>query len=264
LHAKKILLSVETYSPAVTRASLEAGANVLNLTGTTRVVVSGANPAEFVVTAQPPTASVAALGTTTFQVTFAPRATGVRTVTLSIANTDANENPYNFSIQGTGIEPEMDVQGNSVSIVDGDGAPSLADATAAAEVEFAFAASLSDHPLDTLVAVHRTTENGEVREAFRTLRPRGEKKPMRAFSFIDVDGEEEPGVSTMTWDEANKDQPPAGKGAKDGKKEDAKKEEPAIKRPNFVNWLGSGEPGKELTPLAWKPVPDVFYESFEW
>jgi dihydropteroate synthase len=34
LHAEKILVSVETYSPAVTRASLEAGANILNLTGT--------------------------------------------------------------------------------------------------------------------------------------------------------------------------------------------------------------------------------------
>jgi dihydropteroate synthase len=34
LRAEKILVSVETYSPAVTRASLEAGANVLNLTGT--------------------------------------------------------------------------------------------------------------------------------------------------------------------------------------------------------------------------------------
>ena len=34
LRADKILVSVETYSPAVTRASLEAGANVLNLTGT--------------------------------------------------------------------------------------------------------------------------------------------------------------------------------------------------------------------------------------
>ncbi len=34
LRAEKILVSVETYSPAVARASLEAGANVLNLTGT--------------------------------------------------------------------------------------------------------------------------------------------------------------------------------------------------------------------------------------
>jgi len=35
LRQEKILVSVETYSPAVTRASLAAGANVLNLTGTT-------------------------------------------------------------------------------------------------------------------------------------------------------------------------------------------------------------------------------------
>ncbi len=35
LRAKQILVSVETYSPTVTRASLEAGASILNLTGTT-------------------------------------------------------------------------------------------------------------------------------------------------------------------------------------------------------------------------------------
>jgi dihydropteroate synthase len=34
LRAEKILVSVETYSPKVARAALEAGANVLNLTGT--------------------------------------------------------------------------------------------------------------------------------------------------------------------------------------------------------------------------------------
>jgi dihydropteroate synthase len=34
LRAEKILVSVETYSPAVTRASLAAGASILNLTGT--------------------------------------------------------------------------------------------------------------------------------------------------------------------------------------------------------------------------------------
>jgi dihydropteroate synthase len=34
LRAERILVSVETYQPAVTRASLEAGANILNLTGT--------------------------------------------------------------------------------------------------------------------------------------------------------------------------------------------------------------------------------------
>ena len=73
------------------------------------------------------------------------------------------------------------------------GAPSITDAVAAAEEEFTFAASLCDHPLDTLIAVHRTVENGQVREAFRTLRPRGERKSMRAFTFLEVEGEDEPG-----------------------------------------------------------------------
>lgn len=72
------------------------------------------------------------------------------------------------------------------------GAPSLAAATAAAEEEFAFAASLCHHAPDTLIAVHRTYENGEIREAFRTLRPKEGPKPLRAFAFLEVEGEEEP------------------------------------------------------------------------
>jgi hypothetical protein len=71
------------------------------------------------------------------------------------------------------------------------GAPSMADALAAAEEEFAFAASLCNHPHDTLIAVHRTHEGGEIREAFRTLRPKGGPKPLRAFAFLEVEGEEE-------------------------------------------------------------------------
>jgi phenylpyruvate tautomerase PptA (4-oxalocrotonate tautomerase family) len=72
------------------------------------------------------------------------------------------------------------------------GAPDIATARVAAEEEVAFAASLCNHPADTLIAVHRSFEHGEVREAFRTLHPRGDKKPMRAFSFLGVEGEEEP------------------------------------------------------------------------
>jgi hypothetical protein len=72
------------------------------------------------------------------------------------------------------------------------GAPDIAAARGAAEEEVAFAGSLCNHPADTLIAVHRSFEDGEVREAFRTLHPRGDKKPMRAFSFLEVEGEEEP------------------------------------------------------------------------
>ena len=72
------------------------------------------------------------------------------------------------------------------------GAPGLDQAAAAAEEEVAFAESLCDQPVDTLIAVHRGFENGELREAFRTLRPRNGPKPARAFAFLDVEGEEEP------------------------------------------------------------------------
>ena len=72
------------------------------------------------------------------------------------------------------------------------GAPDLEQAAAAAEEEVAFAESLCDQPADTLIAVHRNFENGELREAFRTLRPRNGPKPARAFAFLDVEGEEDP------------------------------------------------------------------------
>lgn len=72
------------------------------------------------------------------------------------------------------------------------GAPTIEDAVAAAEEEFEFAASLCNHPLDTLIAMHRSHDGGEIREAFRTLRPKDGPKPMRAFAFLDVEGEDEP------------------------------------------------------------------------
>jgi len=71
------------------------------------------------------------------------------------------------------------------------GAPTVGDAAAAAEEEVAFVESLCTQPSDTLIAVHRTFDEGAVRESFRTLRPRGGAKPARAFSFLDVEGEDD-------------------------------------------------------------------------
>ena len=72
------------------------------------------------------------------------------------------------------------------------GAPDLATARRAAAEEFAFAASLTDHPPDTLVAMHRVFADGAIRETFRTLKARGGPKPLRAFSFLEVEEEEPP------------------------------------------------------------------------
>lgn len=74
------------------------------------------------------------------------------------------------------------------------GAPTIEDALAAAEEEVTFTESLCSQPQDTLIAVHRTFEDGAVKESFRTLRPRSGPKPARAFSFFEVEGEpEQPG-----------------------------------------------------------------------
>jgi hypothetical protein len=71
------------------------------------------------------------------------------------------------------------------------GAPDLATARRAAAEELAFAASLTDHPPDTLIAMHRVHADGAIRETFRTLKPRGGPKPLRAFAFLEVEGDEE-------------------------------------------------------------------------
>ncbi|MBA2398357.1 MAG: hypothetical protein H0V72_06615 [Bradyrhizobium sp.] len=78
------------------------------------------------------------------------------------------------------------------------GAPDMEAARAAAEEEVAFAASLCDHPEQTLLAVQRSIEDGEIRERFRTLKPReaagdGDRLHAyaRAFTFHKVEGDDE-------------------------------------------------------------------------
>jgi hypothetical protein len=79
------------------------------------------------------------------------------------------------------------------------GAPDLKAARGAAEEEVAFAASLCDHPAQTLLAVQRSIEDGEIRERFRTLKPRegtGDVDRLHAhasaFTFHEVEGDDEP------------------------------------------------------------------------
>lgn len=65
------------------------------------VTVGGTHAADFAVTLQPAT-PVSAGGSTTFQATFNPSAAGLRSATVSFSNNDADKNPFDFSIQGTG------------------------------------------------------------------------------------------------------------------------------------------------------------------
>jgi hypothetical protein len=92
------------------------------------ITITGANAADFTITANPAT-SVAVGSSTSFSVTFNPTTNGTKNATINIANDDANENPYNFSIIAVGTSPEIDVQGNFISIADGDTTPFLSDQT---------------------------------------------------------------------------------------------------------------------------------------
>ena len=95
-------------------------------------------------------------------------------------------------VEATDADRAAVVETLALRLVEKFGAPDLATARRAAAEEVAFAASLAEQPKDTLVAVHRRFEDGEVREAFRTLQTRGGPKPLRAFSFMEVEGEDEP------------------------------------------------------------------------
>ncbi len=95
----------------------------LTLTGTPLIELTG--DADFSVTMLP-TSPVSASGNTTFQITFDPSAVGVKTAVVSIANDDSDENPYTFTVQGTGTNeapsaaatatPSPAIQGDTVTL----------------------------------------------------------------------------------------------------------------------------------------------------
>ena len=70
--------------------------------GVGNVTTSGTHAADFVVVSQP-SASIAAGGTSTFQVRFDPNAEGERNATLTFTNTVPGKTPFPFAVRGTGV-----------------------------------------------------------------------------------------------------------------------------------------------------------------
>ena len=97
------------------------GQSNLILSGNPLVTISGANANAFRVTTLP-AATIPPGGSTSFAVIFAPTTLGAHNATVSIAN-NSLQNPFTFAIQGTGTAPEIDLQGNNVSIASGDTTP---------------------------------------------------------------------------------------------------------------------------------------------
>ncbi|WP_338763754.1 BspA family leucine-rich repeat surface protein [Bernardetia sp. ABR2-2B] len=119
-------------------------------TGVADLNISGitvTNPSDFTLSGLPtfPTI-IAASGVQTFTVTFDPTAIGNRTAIINIANDDADENPYTFTISGTG-------QADNVAPV----VPTLADVTAQCSVASIPAPTTSDNCDGTLTGTTTQT-----------------------------------------------------------------------------------------------------------
>jgi len=80
-----------------------SGTSALNFTGTAPdyVTISGANPGDFTVIAQP-SSPVAVAGSTTFEVRFSPTAEGVRNAVLTVGSNDRVTETYTMNVSGTG------------------------------------------------------------------------------------------------------------------------------------------------------------------
>ena len=81
----------------------------LNLTGSPKVAITGADAGQFTVLEQP-TSPVSPSGSVTFTIRFSPTSVGNKTAVMSIANDDPVESPYQITLMGNLI-PEMNIIG---------------------------------------------------------------------------------------------------------------------------------------------------------
>jgi hypothetical protein len=99
----------------------------LSLTGTQKVAISGTHAGMFSVGSQP-ASPIGPSGNATFTITFDPDSVGAKTATVSIANDDADENPYTFTLTGTGVvAPEINVKQGGTDIPSGTGTYGFGD-----------------------------------------------------------------------------------------------------------------------------------------
>ncbi len=104
-----------------------SGPGPLRVTGFS---ITGANASAFTLVTPPSVPLTIAAGSSqTITVQFAPTVDSVRNATLNIMSNDLDEGIYDVALRGTGGSPEINVQGNSVTISDGDLTPGAANNT---------------------------------------------------------------------------------------------------------------------------------------
>jgi alpha-tubulin suppressor-like RCC1 family protein len=85
-----------------------------NLTGL-GITIDGPNAAQFSLSSLPTTPVSGPGGSTTFTVAFTPAGVGTRSATLHISSNDADENPYDIALSGTGLSSNLDTDGDGLN-----------------------------------------------------------------------------------------------------------------------------------------------------
>jgi hypothetical protein len=80
-----------------------------NLTGL-GITLGGSHPGDFSITANPTAPVAGPSGSTTFIVRFTPTASGIRSSLIQIANNDLDEAPFEITVTGTGLAPDIKVE----------------------------------------------------------------------------------------------------------------------------------------------------------
>lgn len=91
--------------------------------------VTGANAGDFIISG--PSVPFMLNGNTsqTITVTFNPPVTGTRNAIINVVSSDWDEDNYDFAVQGSGATPEINLQGNNVSILSGNTTVNTTDNT---------------------------------------------------------------------------------------------------------------------------------------
>ncbi len=107
-------------SPEYTFSIENVGSAILHLTGSPDlIVISGSDKGMFTIDQTLTSTPIEPGDSTTFTITFTPTSIGTKTAKIIIANNDSDENPYIFTIKGTGIakEPKFDFNGDGINDV---------------------------------------------------------------------------------------------------------------------------------------------------
>lgn len=121
--------------------------------------VDGAAAADYLVDTTGMAAALSSGASTSFTVAFRPAAVGVRSAALHIPNNDADENPFDLSLSGTGTAPEIEIRRNAGGAVlqDGAGVVDFGNvAPAGSHTEIFTVANIGSAPLNLNASVSRS------------------------------------------------------------------------------------------------------------